>query len=326
MRVFIPAYCYRDSFADNVRVTLRSMGHDVRTLGQIDSSRIWSFFARFRRRLNEFIPSVRPSWEEYNIIKIGKEYKPDLFLSLTQRIHPEVLFELKKGCGGRRVLWWGDPPAYSQQWGIVDPEWDFVYLKDRSTVKKLCIAGRNAFLLNEAMNPVWHKPISRQINNEIVVAGNYYAYRQAVVLRLMEDGVGMQLYGPPPPRWADPRIVEHHTGRYVVCEEKSQVFGEGMACLNTFTLGEGDSLNCRAFEIAGAGGLQIIENRPAITECFEPGRDLLVFETYEELMSHIDRARKYPEEMNLIRESGAKRALSDHTYRHRLEVIIANLN
>jgi len=325
MKIFIPAYRYKDSFADNVCVTLESMGHDVRTLGQIDPSKYWSLPTRAYRRLSEFFPSGRPSREEDILLKIAKEYKPDLFLSLTRRIHPKILMDLRKICGGCRVLWWGDPPANSQQWGILDPEWDFVYLKDRSAVNKLRIAGRNVFLLNEAMNPLWHKPMSRQMNHEIVVAGNYYAYRQAVVLRLMGDGVKMQLHGPPPPRWADLRIRSCHSGRYVVCEEKSRVFGEGMACLNTFTLGEGDSLNCRAFEIAGAGGLQIIESRPAIEECFEPGRELLVFETYEELSGHIERARKYPEEMITIREAGAKRALAEHTYRHRVEVILKKL-
>lgn len=306
-------------------MTLEAMGHEVRTLGIIDPASYWSLIPRFRRRLSEFLPGGRPSREEDNLFEVAKDYKPDLFLSLTRRIHPEILMDLGKTCRGRRVLWWGDTPANSKEWGILDPEWDFIYLKDRSAVGKLRLVGRNAFLLNEAMNPVWHKPIARQLNNEMVVAGNFYAYRQAIVLRLMGDGVGVQLYGPPPPRWADPRIVRHHIGRYVVCEEKSRVFGEGMACLNTFSLNEGNSLNCRAFEIAGAGGLQIIESRPAIGECFEPGKDLLVFESYEELTGHIERARKYPEEMKAIRESGAKRALAEHTYRHRVEVILKKL-
>ena len=49
------------------------------------------------------------------------------------------------------------------------------------------------------------------------------------------------------------------------------MFGEALACLNSFSPAEGDSLNCRAFEVAGAAGLQLIEDRPAIRECFDPG-------------------------------------------------------
>jgi spore maturation protein CgeB len=322
MRIFLPSRCYSDSFGENVRMTLETMGHEVRTLGQIDPAQYWSFLTRIRRRVSDVLPSERPSREEWDLLKSVRGYRPDVFLSLTQRIHPEILMEIGKWCGGRRVLWWGDPPANSQKWGILDPGWDLVFLKDRTAVGKLRLAGRNASLLHEAMNPEWHKPAASQSNGDIVVAGNYYAYRQAVVLRLMGDGVGVQLYGPPPPRWADPRIVSRHTGKYIVREEKSRIFGEGMACLNTFSLNEGDSLNCRAFEIAGAAGLQLIESRPAIWDCFDPGKELLVFSTYEELASLIDRARRCPEEMKAIRIAGAKRALAEHTYRHRMDEIL----
>jgi spore maturation protein CgeB len=110
-----------------------------------------------------------------------------------------------------------------------------------------------------------------------------------------------------------------HTTKYIVREGKSRVFGEALACLNTFQLSEGNSLNCRAFEIAGAGGLQLIEFRPAIQACFEPGKEVLTFSTFEELLAHIERARRDPAAAKSIREAGARRALGEHTYRHRLE-------
>jgi spore maturation protein CgeB len=71
--------------------------------------------------------------------------------------------------------------------------------------------------------------------------------------------------------------------------------------------------------------LQFIEHRPAVEECFEPGKELLTFKTYEELTEHIERAKKYPKEMVAIREAGAQRAHAEHTYRHRLEVILNNI-
>ena len=95
---------------------------------------------------------------------------------------------------------------------------------------KLKLVGRNAYLLHEAMNPHWHKPLAEQKNGAVVVAGNYYAFRQAVILRLVRDGVEFQLYGPPAPRWADPKIKKLHTGKYLRGMEKSRVFGEG-SCL-----------------------------------------------------------------------------------------------
>jgi spore maturation protein CgeB len=260
------------------------------------------------------------------MLKRARQFRPDLVLAMTVQVHPAIMEELGQVSGKRRVLWWGDPPANSRRWGVMDPGWDFVFIKDRAAAEKLRLAGRNAHLLHEAMNPAWHRPVSGQKNEDVVVAGNYYAFRQAVLLRLMEEGVSLRLYGSPPPRWSHPGIRKHHAGRFVVREEKSRVFGMGMACLNTFSLAEGDSLNCRAFEIAGAGGLQLIEHRPAIEECFEPGKELLVFRTYEELRDHIARARRSPVEMAAIREAGARRAIAEHTYRHRLETILREVS
>lgn len=325
MRIFIPAFCTEDCFEDNVERTLLEMGHEVRTLGSMTHERYWSLPRYVARVAREMVVGDKPDRFGRRVLRFAKEFKPDIVLSLTGQLHPTVLEELGKLTQGRRILWWGDPPANSQRWGLLDPGWDSIYIKDQMTEKKLRLIGRNAHLLHEAMNPHWHKPVASQKNGTVVVAGNYYAYRQAVVLRLIKDGVDFQLYGPPPPRWAHPEIKRLHTRKYLTGLEKSRVFGEGAACLNTFPLSEGDSLNCRAFEIAGAGGLQIIEHRPAVEQCFEPGKELLTFQTHEELIDSVERARRRPEQMRAIREAGARRALAEHTYRHRLEVILGNL-
>lgn len=324
MRILIPQQYFEDSFVDNVQITLKEMGHEVRTLDFVTQKRFWSLPRRSVAVLSDAL-SNRPTAQDKKLLRIAKEFKPDLLLSTTGVIHEEILNELGKIVNLRRVLWWGDPPANSKKWGLLDPGWDFVYLKDKLAVKKLELVGRNAFLLHEAMNPTRHKPLSIQQNDSLVFAGSYYAFRQAVILRLTGDGLQCQLYGPLPPRWAHPKIKSLHSGKYLTGVRKSRVFGEALACVNTFTLSEGDSLNCRAFEVAGAGGLQFIEYRPAIEECFESGKELYAFQTYEELREHITRAEKYPAEMASVREAGARRAHAEHTYRQRLEVILGNL-
>ncbi len=322
LRIFIPAPCFEDSFVDNVQVALQQMGHEVRTLGTISHEVYWRLPRYALRVAVARLCGDRPSPLERKAVKIARAFKPDLVLGLTAHLHPETLEGLGKLCPRRRVLWWGDSSANSRRWGLLDPRWDAVFLKDKAAVQKLRIVGRDALLLHEAMNPVWHRPVACQGHDRVAVAGNYYAFRQALVLRLLADGVGLDLYGPRPPSWAHESIKARHLGRYLTREDKSRVFGEALACLNTFSLAEGDSLNCRAFEIAGAAGLQLIEYRPSIEDCFEPGRELLTFANYEELTQHIERARKHPEETTRIREAGAKRALSEHTYAHRLQRIL----
>jgi spore maturation protein CgeB len=325
MRILVAGPRFPDSFADNVACALEGMGHEAVTVQEQPVQAYWSLPRRLARLATERILGNRPKPEDHVLLRLARRARPDVLLALTWDIHPEVLEDMRILCGGRRVLWWGDVPANSQRWGLANPGWDRVYTKDATAVSKLQLAGRSAGLLHEAMNPRWHRPIAARKSDAVIVAGNYYALRQAILARLLRAGVPLELYGPRPPRWSDPEIAGRWSGKYVTREDKSRVFGEGMACLNTFAFSETNSLNCRAFEIAGAGGLQLVERRPALEQCFSPGEEVLAFETFEELLAHIERARRAPAEVERIRQAGARRALAEHTYRHRLEKILADL-
>jgi spore maturation protein CgeB len=206
--------------------------------------------------------------------------------------------------------------------GLASAEWDLILFKDRAAANKYRLLGLNAHVLHEAMNPEWHRPVSGVANGETAIVGNWYGYRQSLVRALVARGVHVGLYGTPPPRWSLPEVRHAHLNRYVVREEKSRVFGEALACLNSFQTAEGDSLNCRAFEVAGAGGLQLIEDRPAISECFVPGKEILPFSSIDEVISLIDRARSDPGWAAEVRAAGARRALASHSYRHRIDAIL----
>ena len=111
--------------------------------------------------------------------------------------------------------------------------------------------------------------------------------------------------------------------RSVLPDGLGEVDGEGLACLNSTALSEGDALNCRAFEIAGACGLQLIEDKPSVSECFEPGRDVLVYRSVEEIGEHLARARREPDWAMKIRQAGHDRAHAAHTYEARLRTILS---
>ncbi|MBK9264767.1 MAG: glycosyltransferase [Polyangiaceae bacterium] len=325
MRFLVLGPRYEDSFVDNVASALTEMGHEVIGNEEVRHAEYWSLPNRLVRALKERIFGDAPLPADRKLLDLVRQTRPDVLLALTWDVHPQILAELGKTLRGRRILWWGDCPANSQRWGLVNPHWDTVYVKDPDAAQKLRLVGQNAHLMHEAMNPKWHRPVATRKNDSVIIAGNYYGFRQALLVRLARDNVDLALYGSPLPHWAAPEVRARFSGKYITRTEKSRIFGEGMACLNSFALAEGNSINCRAFEIAGAGGLQIVERRPTLSQCFEPGREVMDFGTYEELLAHIDKAKRFPAEVEPIREAGAKRALAEHTYRHRLEKILAAL-
>ncbi len=325
MKVVIPNFAAPDSFVDNVAFTLRSLGHEVLTRPAKSNRWVNSRVNRLRRQVKQhYFPRTFSDAEKW-LLKAVRDFKPELILTLTQPIAEEVLFETRKRGVPHRIVWWGDTPANMKHQGILSTEWDFIYIKDSLAVQKFKRLGLNAELMHEAMNPKWHFPIAKQSNNRLVVAGTFYGYRHALVERLLNRGLEFDFYGAAVPRWCSHRIKELHTGTFVVREEKSRVFGEGLGVLNSTALSEGNSMNCRAFEIAGAGGLQFLEYRDVAEECFEPGKELLMFDTMDELVELVHRANRDQKWATDIREAGALRAKAEHTYEHRLSHILKRL-
>jgi spore maturation protein CgeB len=324
MRFIIPSYSLPDNFTENVAFTLRNMGHEVLTAPvptQLIDQRVMHLI---QLGYEKFAPTWLPPQEKW-LLKTFQEFKPDVMIAITHTVSEETLLKLNKH-GVCNIVWWGDTPANMRKQGLLCKGWDHIFVKDKYAVFKLKTLGLRAHFLPEAMNPAWHKVNYKTIGNDIVFAGNTYDYRHFLIRRLLDAGCQhIKLYGNRPPRWADKDIKELFQNKFIVKEEKSRVFGEGLACINSTAMTEGNSINCRAFEIAGAGGLQIMEYRPAIEDCFEPGKEIVTYESIEELMDKISFYRNNVDASKSIRMAAYDRVISSHTYQHRLTTILQTI-
>ena len=160
MKIVIPNFAAPDSFVDNVASTLVAMGHDVVTRPVVSNRRVNSRFNRVARQvIGHYMPN-RFSEAERWLLAICKDVRPQIVLCLTQPIREEVLAETRSLGVRHRIVWWGDTPANMRHLGILNSEWDFIYIKDQHGVNKFRRLGLNASLLHEAMNPKWHRPTS----------------------------------------------------------------------------------------------------------------------------------------------------------------------
>lgn len=321
MKIIIPSYSLPDNFTENVAITLRMMGHEVLTapvpVRLIDQRVMHVMQLGFEKlALNVFTPQER--W----LRKSYKDFKPQVMIALTHSVNEELLLELRRS-GVVNVAWWGDTPANMRNQGLLCYGWDHIFMKDRYAVFKLNTLGLNAHFLPEAMNPLWHKPMYTSWGEDIVFAGNTYEYRHFLLRRMLERGCeNIKLYGNRPPRWADNEVKKLFQGKFVVKEEKSLIFGSAAVCVNSTSVSEGNSINCRTFEIAGAGGLQIMEYRQAIEDCFDPGREILTYSGIDDLIEKISVIQADRPAATAIRERAASRSRAEHTYQHRLTDIL----
>lgn len=324
MRFIIPNYSIPDSFVDNVAFSLRAMGHDVLTAPPRSSILDQRTLHLLQMGYDKFYPSALTHQEKW-LRKTYKTFRPDVVLALTQVIKEEILLEIKRD-GIVTIAWWGDAPANMSRHGLLCNGWDFIYLKDKFAVSKLRTLDLPAYYLTEAMNPHWHRPVYSDVNSSILFVGNTYDYRHYLICKLISSGEkDIRLFGNKPPRWANPIVNSVFQNRFIIKEEKSLEFGSSAACINSTAMSEGNSVNCRAFEIAGAKGLQIMEYREAIEDCFTPGKEILTYSHFSELKENIERVRKDKHFALTIRENGYKRAISEHTYEHKLGIILSNL-
>jgi spore maturation protein CgeB len=300
------------------------MGHEVLTAPvptQLIDQRVMHLI---QLGYEKFAPTWLPAQEKW-LLKTFQEFKPDVMIAITHTVSEETLLKLNRH-GVCNIVWWGDTPANMRKQGLLCKGWDHIFIKDKYAVFKLKTLGLRAHFLPEAMNPAWHKVNYKTIGNDIVFAGNTYDYRHFLIRRLLDAGCQhIKLYGNRPPRWADKDIKELFQNKFIVKDEKSRVFGEGLACINSTAMTEGNSINCRAFEIAGAGGLQIMEYRPAIEDCFEPGKEIVTYESIEELMDKISFYRNNVDASKSIRMAAYDRVISSHTYQHRLTTILQTI-
>lgn len=325
MKFLIPNYSLPDNFADNVAFTLRNMGHEVLTTPKpvkLIDDRIMHLM---QLGYENFFPTTLTPQEKW-LLKSYKECKPHVVLTLTQSLSEEVLLTLKKQ-GIITVCWWGDTPANMRKQGLLCEGWDFIFIKDQYAAFKLKTLGLNAFYLPEAMNPHWHKKCFTGIDESLLFAGNTYDYRHFLISKLLKAGIkDIKLFGQRPPRWAKPAVKNIFLNKFIVKEEKSHYFGSSFACINSTAMSEGNSINCRTFEIMGACGLQIMEYRPAIEGCFEPGKEIVTYSSFEELLYKIDYYRNNPDRAMELRIAGYHRAIHEHTYQIRLNTIIGQLS
>lgn len=83
-------------------------------------------------------------------------------------------------------------------------------------------------------------------------------------------------------------------------------------------------VNPRLFEISACRGFQLVDRRDDLSNLYDED-EMVYFDTIEECKEKIDYYLEHPEERTAITEKGYKRTLSQHTYWHRLKIIMTSL-
>jgi len=304
----------------DVRDELRAMGHEVRTFAYRRDNPLYknrgtkaAYQLWILRRLERACVAWRPSL--VLVIK-GGPITPGLIRRVKQRI--DTLF----------LNLFPDNPLWMMPFECIEP-YDLFFTKERYALRALESVGlRNLHYLPLYCVPEFHHPVTltedeaARFPSPVAFVGSHYPFRERFARELA--GYPVRLWGAGWDRAASPAVRAMAAGGPVWGRAKLAVYtGSTLSLNHHHPMNDIAGVNTRAFELAASGACQVADFREELVSLFEPGREVLTYRDPAELRRVVDYHLAHPDEARAIGQNGLKRALAEHTLRHRIEEILA---
>lgn len=259
----------------------------------------------------------------------------DILISLAQApLMPSVLEEIRRR-GVITALWYVEDCRRFTSWQYLSRCYDYVFTIQRNEVLswiEQAGAGR-AIYVPPACDPTVHQPLTLTAEekahwgSELSFVGAGYNNRVQMFATLANRD--FKIWGTEWPAVQPFLHLVQEQGRRLSPEEYVKIFNASTLNLNLHSSSErdgvepfGDFINPRTFELAACGAFQLVDNRVTLPEVFVPGQEVATFNDRQSMIEQIEYYRARPEERAIIAQAGRARALSEHTYEHRLETML----
>lgn len=165
-------------------------------------------------------------------------------------------------------------------------------------------------------NPIVHQK-SSGIKKDILVShvGQIYGKRRDYIDHLENNGIVVESWG---------KGSKHG---YVSIGKIAEIFNRSKINLNFCNPYHGDipQRKARPFEITGSGGFLLTDYAEGLEDCFEIGKEIIVFKEKGELFEKVKYYLEHDEEREEIAEAGYKRAITNHSFIDRWKEILSHV-
>lgn len=337
MKILLIGRFYEEGFASFIGEEFTRGGHEV--IRYDPGPKLVSFGSAVRFYLNravsighQTLSTARKSLgigREFAVLRklIERSGGIDIVLSTHDYLTPDDAVAVKKLTRAPLILWYPDPIWSFQKHMFLNAPFDALFFKDPFIVDLLRRnIGAPVHYLPECFSPQSLTVPEQDVADpryvaEVCTAGNLYAYRVAFFRNMADKHV--RIWGLPPPLWMSLGPVEPMVERrFVAHAEKAKAFRSAKIVLNNLNPSEIWGTNVRTFEICGAGAFQITDWRPGLSQLFDLGREIVTFDDVADLRGKIDHYLVADDERREIADAGHRRAVRDHTYAHRLRLLL----
>lgn len=224
-----------------------------------------------------------------------------------------------------RALWLYDELRRTRYTTEALRRFDAVASYSRSDVAAVRDEGIPATFVPLAFDPA--VPFVPRQTNEVTFVGARYDQRERLLRGLAAAGVPVRAYGRdwsghPFDRMRTWRLTAQPfpTGRDLSLTEAYALMAGAPATLNIH--GDQDGFTMRTFEAAGVGGVELLD-RPDVAEFYDPGTEVAVFSSPEELLELSRRTLTDDRWGDHLRRAARARTLAEHTFDHRARALEA---
>lgn len=251
--------------------------------------------------------------------------KPDRILVIKGDELGEVFWDSLDRANVPMTLWLYDELRRTRHDSHTLSQFDCIASYSRMDVTGLAARGIPATFVPLAYDQ--RLPFEPQPLREITLVGARYPKRQVAIEALHRASVPVRAYGRDwSGHWAD-RLRTWRLSAFPFPTERDLTLAEayGVMAGSAGTLnihGDQDGFTMRTFEAAGVGGLQFID-RTDVGEYYEMEREVLTFDSNEELIALAQRALTDRLWGARIRSAARARTLSEHTFDHRARALEA---
>jgi spore maturation protein CgeB len=271
-------------------------------------------------------------WLEGRLERVGLAWRPEVTLVIKGGpLGPAFIARFRKRVGTLVVNVFPDNPLVMIPFECIEA-YDAFFTKEGYGLRALRHAGlRNLHYLPLYCVPAQHHPVTldeaerARYGAPVSFVGSRYPYRERFLRQLV--GYPLRLWGGGWERCRDPEVRAMVAG--------GPVWGRAVRCVysgSTLSLNQHHPLNdivgvnLRAFELAAAGAAQVVDLKDDLPSLFKPGEEVIAYRDVAELRRHLDHYLAHPAEARAIGDNARRRALAEHTLRHRIDEILAVLD
>jgi spore maturation protein CgeB len=270
------------------------------------------------------------------LLEAVNEKNIDVLICMAQApVSGRVLTELRNR-GVTTVLWFMEDYLRFGYWKELARYYDFVFTIQRGRCMELIkqAGAGEVHYLPMACDPGIHRPVAltsserEKWGSPISFVGAGYHNRQQVFASFAD--MPFKIWGTEWPECKPFDRLVQDNGRRLTPVEYNKIFNATGININLHSSSErdgvdptGDFVNPRTFELAAAGGFQLVDERSLLAECFEAEREVVTFRNPRELKEKIAYYTDRPAERQAIADRARARALRDHTYDQRIRQMLS---